>query len=93
MLEVSALAAWLRAKMQLDIAIEDLLEQRRERALAAVRRLQELCRPLDDAPARAQYFVPIWPIRGLRGLSAASPAGGVAADKGAARIHLALLVR
>jgi hypothetical protein len=35
--------------MQREIAAEDLLEQRRELALAAVRRLQELCRPLNDA--------------------------------------------
>jgi hypothetical protein len=32
-----------------EIAAEDLLEQRRELALAAVRRLQELCRPLNEA--------------------------------------------
>lgn len=48
-IDVSALAAELRAKMQREIAAEDLLEQRRELALAAVRRLQELCRPLNDA--------------------------------------------
>ena len=48
-IDVSALAAQLRAKMQREIAAEDLLEQRRELALAAVRRLQELCRPLNDA--------------------------------------------
>src|SRR6266511_19688 len=47
--DVSALAAQLRARMQREIAAEDLLEQRRELALAAVRRLQELCRPLNDA--------------------------------------------
>ena len=47
--DVSALAAQLRAKMEREIAAEDLLEQRRELALAAVRRLQELCRPLNDA--------------------------------------------
>jgi hypothetical protein len=35
--------------MQRKIAAEDLLEQRRELALAAVRRLQELCRPLNNA--------------------------------------------
>lgn len=48
-IDVSALASQLRAKMQHEIAAEDLLEQRRELALAAVRRLQELCRPLNDA--------------------------------------------
>ena len=48
-IDVSALAAQLRAKMQREIAAEDLLQQRRELALAAVRRLQELCRPLNDA--------------------------------------------
>lgn len=48
-INVSALAAELRAKMEREIAAEDLLEQRRELALAAVRRLQELCRPLNDA--------------------------------------------
>lgn len=48
-IDVSALAAQLRAKMEREIAAEDLLEQRRELALAAVRRLQELCRPLNDA--------------------------------------------
>jgi serine/threonine protein kinase len=48
-IDVSALAVELRAKMQREIAAEDLLEQRRELALAAVRRLQELCRPLNDA--------------------------------------------
>lgn len=48
-IDVSALAAELRAKMQREIATEDLLEQRRELALAAARRLQELCRPLNDA--------------------------------------------
>lgn len=48
-IDVSALAAQLRAKMEGEIAAEDLLEQRRELALAAVRRLQELCRPLNDA--------------------------------------------
>jgi hypothetical protein len=35
--------------MEREIADEDLLEQRRELAHAAVRRLQELCRPLNDA--------------------------------------------
>jgi hypothetical protein len=48
-IDVSELAAQLRAKMQREIAAEDLREQRRELALAAVRRLQELCRPLNDA--------------------------------------------
>ena len=48
-IDVSALASRLRAKMQGEIAAEDLLEQRRELALAAVRRLQELCRPLNEA--------------------------------------------
>lgn len=48
-IDVSALAVQLRAKMQREIAAEDLLEQRRELALAAVRRLQELCRPLNEA--------------------------------------------
>src|SRR6266511_4047877 len=48
-IDVSALAAQLRAKMEREIAAEDLLEQRRELALAAVRRLQELCRTLNDA--------------------------------------------
>jgi hypothetical protein len=48
-IDVSALAAELRAKMEGEIAAEDLLEQRRELALAAVRRLQELCRPLNEA--------------------------------------------
>lgn len=51
-IDVSALAAQLRAKMEREIAAEDLLEQRRELALAAVRRLQELCRPLNDALRR-----------------------------------------
>jgi serine/threonine protein kinase len=40
-IDVSALAVELRAKMQREIAAEDLLEQRRELALAAVRRLQD----------------------------------------------------
>jgi hypothetical protein len=48
-IDVSAFAAQLRAKMQREIAAEDLLEQRRELALAAVRRLQDLCRPLNEA--------------------------------------------
>jgi serine/threonine protein kinase len=48
-IDVSALAAQLRAKIQREIAAEDLLEQRHELALAAVRRLQELCRPLNEA--------------------------------------------
>jgi len=48
-LDVSDLAAALRAKLEREIAAEDLLEQRRELAHAAVRRLQELCRPLNDA--------------------------------------------
>jgi len=48
-IDVSALAAQLRAKMEREIAAEDLLEQRRELALAAVRRLQALCRPLNEA--------------------------------------------
>jgi len=48
-IDVSALAAQLRAKLQGEIAAEDLLEQRRELGQAAVRRLQELCRPLNDA--------------------------------------------
>jgi hypothetical protein len=48
-IDVSVLAAQLRAKMEREIAAEDLLEQRRELALAAVRRLQELCRPLNEA--------------------------------------------
>jgi serine/threonine protein kinase len=48
-IDVSALAAQLRAKLQREIAAEDLLEQRRELALAAVRRLQELSRPLNEA--------------------------------------------
>jgi serine/threonine protein kinase len=48
-IDVSDLAASLRMKMQREIAAEDLLEQRRELALAAVRRLQELCGPLNDA--------------------------------------------
>src|SRR6266511_4089453 len=48
-IDVSALAAQLRAKMQREIAAEDLLEQRRELAQAAARQLQELCRPLNEA--------------------------------------------
>src|SRR6266545_2618214 len=48
-IDVSAFAAQLRAKMEGEIAAEDLLEQHRELALAAVRRLQELCRPLNEA--------------------------------------------
>jgi hypothetical protein len=48
-IDVSELAVALRAKMEREIADEDLLEQRRELAHAAVRRLQELCRPLNDA--------------------------------------------
>jgi serine/threonine protein kinase len=48
-IDVSTLAAQLRARMQREIAAEDLLEQRRELALTAVRRLQELCRPLNEA--------------------------------------------
>ncbi len=48
-IDVSALAAQLRTKMEQEIAAEDLLEQRKELALGAVRQLQELCRPLNDA--------------------------------------------
>ncbi len=48
-IDVSDLAAALRAKMEGEIAAEDLLEQRRELALGAVRRLQELSRPSNDA--------------------------------------------
>lgn len=48
-IDVSEFAAQLRAKMEGEIAAEDLLEQRRELAIAAVRRLQELCRPLNEA--------------------------------------------
>jgi serine/threonine protein kinase len=48
-IDVSGLAARLRAKLERETAAEDLLEQRRELALAAVRRLQELCRPLNEA--------------------------------------------
>ena len=48
-IDVSALAAQLRAKMEREIAAEDLLEQRKELALGAVRQLQDLCEPLNDA--------------------------------------------
>jgi serine/threonine protein kinase len=62
-IDVSALAARLRAKMEREIAAEDLLEQRRELALAAVRRLQELCRPLNEA-LRSAHPRPQLDIRG-----------------------------
>jgi hypothetical protein len=46
---VSDLGAELRKRLEGQIAAEDLAEQRREFALEAVRRLQELVRPLNDA--------------------------------------------
>jgi serine/threonine protein kinase len=48
-IDVTDLAAQLRVKMEGEIAAEDLLEQRKELALVAVRQLQGLCEPLNAA--------------------------------------------
>ena len=48
-IDVSDLRARFRAKAERQLAAEDLLEQRKELALAAVRLLQELVRPLNEA--------------------------------------------
>lgn len=48
-LDVAELGARLRAKMERELAADDLLEQRRELATGHARRLQELLRPLNDA--------------------------------------------
>jgi serine/threonine protein kinase len=48
-IDVSALASQLRTKMESEIAAEDLLEQRKEMALGAVRQLQAVCEPLNAA--------------------------------------------
>jgi serine/threonine protein kinase len=48
-LDVSDYRARLHARLQPEFAAEDLLEQRKELALAAVRRLQELMRQLNEA--------------------------------------------
>ena len=49
MLDVSAARARLREKLAVQIATQDTQAQRKELALAAVRRLQELTKPLNDA--------------------------------------------
>lgn len=48
-IDVTDFRAQLRARLAPELAAEDLLEQRKELALAAVRRLQELMRPLNEA--------------------------------------------
>lgn len=48
-LDVSQIRVELRRKLQSQLAEGDLLEQRKELAYAAARRLQELMRPLNDA--------------------------------------------
>jgi hypothetical protein len=48
-LDVSELGAELRKRLEGQIAAEDLLEQRREFALASARKLQELVKHLNDA--------------------------------------------
>jgi serine/threonine protein kinase len=48
-LDVSAARSRLRQKLESTIAEQDTLEQRKEHAYAAVRRLQELTAPLNDA--------------------------------------------
>ena len=48
-LNVAELGARLRAKMERELAADDLLEQRRELATDHARRLQELLRPLNEA--------------------------------------------
>jgi serine/threonine protein kinase len=48
-IDVSGLSKQLRTRLESRIAAEDLLEQRKELALAATRRLQELRRSLNDA--------------------------------------------
>jgi serine/threonine protein kinase len=48
-LDVAELGARLRAKMERELAADDLLEQRRELATDHARRLQELLRPLNEA--------------------------------------------
>jgi hypothetical protein len=48
-LDVAIVRQRLREKMERELAAEDLLDQRKEHAYAAVRRLQELTRPLNDA--------------------------------------------
>jgi serine/threonine protein kinase len=50
-LDVAELGARFRAKMDRQLAAENLLEQRKELAHATARRLQELVRPLNDALA------------------------------------------
>jgi serine/threonine protein kinase len=50
-LDVSELGARFRAKLERQLAAEDLLQQRKDLAHATARRLQELVRPLNDALA------------------------------------------
>jgi hypothetical protein len=52
-LDVSNLAAKLRAKMARELAAEDVQAQRKELAFVAIRDLQELMRPLHEALAAA----------------------------------------
>jgi len=48
-LDVSEIRARLRTKLSEELANEDLLDEKKEHAYAAVRRLQELTKPLNDA--------------------------------------------
>ena len=48
-LDVAELGARLRAKMERELAVDDLLDQRKELATGHARRLQELLRPLNKA--------------------------------------------
>jgi hypothetical protein len=47
--DLSAVRAQVLAKLERELAAEDLLQERRDAGAAVARRLQELVRPLDDA--------------------------------------------
>jgi serine/threonine protein kinase len=48
-IDVAGLSRKLRTRMEAELAAEDTLAERKRLALAGVHKLQELCRPLDEA--------------------------------------------